>query len=152
MLSGLVEEGEMAQEELGGRGKQSFCGSYVTQMWALLNEKPGRGFSFMLPEWAPYKGQEPTVESVISSVQLLKEETLVTHLRRCSSCLKEIADKPFPMLCGSISDAHVKMPGEEMSQTPASPRVQVLPVYSTANPIRPSLSVVQLARPVLLTP
>lgn len=120
-------------------------------MWALLSKKAGGGFSCTLPEQAPYKGQEPTEESVmISGVQLLKEETLVTYLRRCSFCLKGIADKPFPVVCGSIFDAHVKMPGEEMSQTPASPRVQVLPAYGSASLIRPSLSVVQLARPALL--
>lgn len=117
----------------------------------MLNEKAGGGFSFTPPERAPYNGQEPTVESVTSGVQLLKEETLVTHLRRCSSCLKGIADKPFPVVCGSISDKRVKMPAEEMYQTPASPRVQALPTYSTASPIRPSLSVVQLARQALLT-
>lgn len=117
----------------------------------LAEQEGWRGFSFTLPEQASYKGQEPTVESVISGVQLLKEETLVTYLRRCSFCLKGIADKPFPVVCGSISDAHVKMPGEEMAQTPASPRVQVLPAYSSASPIRPFLSVGQLARPALLT-
>lgn len=47
------------------------------QRWALLNKKAGRDFSFTLPERAPHKGQELTVESVPSSVQLLKEETLV---------------------------------------------------------------------------
>lgn len=76
----------------------------------LLREKAAWGFSFVLPERAPCKGQETTAESVPSGVQLLKEAAFVAYLRRFIACFKGTADKPFLVVCGSISDVLVKMP------------------------------------------
>ena len=46
------------------------------------------------------------------------------HLRMCICCSKRTEDKPFPIVCGSLSEELMKMPREEMSSTPASPREQ----------------------------
>lgn len=50
MLAGLVEEGEVAHEELGGRGKKR---------WALLNKKAGGVSLLHCLNELPTKGRNP---------------------------------------------------------------------------------------------
>lgn len=117
VLSGSVEQHEVAHKRLegeGGRAGQSkrmrgLSMNHAYKIGALLREKTGWVFLLQHTEG---NLQGAGNHSRKHNVRCPNTEggNVNDHLRMCTCSFNGTEDKPFPMVCGSLSEELMKMP------------------------------------------